>query len=45
MTWGFSRDDAPKFIPTYIEKGVLAEDPFITIDKCVIAVQELEWRD
>jgi pyruvate, orthophosphate dikinase len=33
MTWGFSRDDAPKFIPSYIDKGVLTDDPFATIDK------------
>lgn len=33
MTFGFSRDDAPKFIPTYIEKGILEHDPFATLDQ------------
>jgi len=29
---GFSRDDASKFIPGYMNKGILESDPFITID-------------
>jgi pyruvate,orthophosphate dikinase len=32
-TLGFSRDDAGKFIPIYVEKGALEEDPFQTIDQ------------
>ena len=32
MTFGFSRDDANKFLPAYIEKGILEKDPFATID-------------
>ncbi len=32
MTFGFSRDDAGKFLPEYIEKGILEKDPFATID-------------
>ncbi len=32
-TFGFSRDDAGKFLPQYIEQGILAEDPFISIDE------------
>jgi len=32
-TLGFSRDDAGKFIPIYIEKGALEQDPFQTIDQ------------
>ena len=32
MTYGFSRDDAGKFINQYIEDGVLEFDPFQTID-------------
>lgn len=32
-TFGYSRDDAGKFITKYIEKGVLADDPFQTIDR------------
>ncbi|HEX8947897.1 MAG TPA: pyruvate, phosphate dikinase, partial [Dissulfurispiraceae bacterium] len=31
--YGLSRDDAGRFLPFYIEKGVLKEDPFITIDQ------------
>jgi pyruvate,orthophosphate dikinase len=32
-TLGFSRDDAGKFIPIYVEKGALEQDPFQTIDQ------------
>lgn len=31
--YGLSRDDAGRFLPVYIEKGVLKEDPFISIDR------------
>jgi len=31
--YGFSRDDMGKFVPTYISKGVLEVDPFVTIDR------------
>ncbi len=30
--FGLSRDDAGKFLPIYVEKGVLPKDPFVTID-------------
>ncbi len=30
---GLSRDDAARFLPTYIEKGVFEKDPFVTIDR------------
>ncbi|MEJ2192749.1 MAG: pyruvate, phosphate dikinase [Nitrospirota bacterium] len=30
--YGLSRDDAGKFLPFYIEKGILKDDPFISID-------------
>ena len=33
MTFGFSRDDAGKFLPGYIENGILPKDPFQTIDE------------
>ncbi|MGL6294092.1 pyruvate, phosphate dikinase, partial [Eubacterium aggregans] len=33
MTFGFSRDDAGKFIPEYKEKGILPGDPFASIDQ------------
>lgn len=32
MAYGFSRDDAAKFIGHYVENGVLPVDPFQTID-------------
>ncbi|NOR18304.1 pyruvate, phosphate dikinase [candidate division WOR-3 bacterium] len=31
-TLGFSRDDVAKFVPKYIELGLLQDDPFKTID-------------
>ena len=33
MAFGFSRDDAGKFLKVYLEKGVLASDPFLTLDQ------------
>jgi pyruvate,orthophosphate dikinase len=33
MTFGFSRDDAGVFLPSYVEKGILPNDPFISIDQ------------
>jgi pyruvate,orthophosphate dikinase len=30
--FGLSRDDAGRFLPTYVEQGTLKEDPFISID-------------
>ena len=33
MTFGYSRDDAGKFLSAYIEKKILAEDPFQSIDQ------------
>ncbi len=32
-TYGFSRDDAGKFIPNYIEQGIFDKDPFQEIDR------------
>jgi len=32
-TLGFSRDDAGRFIPCYVSKGVFEKDPFQTIDQ------------
>ena len=32
MTFGFSRDDAVKFLVSYVEEGILPRDPFETID-------------
>ncbi len=31
-TMGFSRDDAGKFLGAYVEKGMLAVDPFVSVD-------------
>ena len=33
MTFGFSRDDAGKFLPFYIKKGLLDHDPFKSLDQ------------
>ena len=33
MTFGYSRDDAGKFLNYYLEKGILASDPFLTLDQ------------
>jgi pyruvate,orthophosphate dikinase len=33
MTFGFSRDDARKFLDRYVELGILKNDPFVTIDR------------
>lgn len=33
MTLGYSRDDAAKFIPLYLEEGILKDDPFQTLDR------------
>ncbi|MEG0725937.1 MAG: putative PEP-binding protein, partial [Mucinivorans sp.] len=32
MTLGFSRDDISKFLPTYLEKGIIKQDPFQVLD-------------
>jgi pyruvate,orthophosphate dikinase len=33
MTFGYSRDDAGIFLPNYVEKGILPDDPFQTLDQ------------
>jgi len=33
MTFGFSRDDAAKFLPSYYDTKILEEDPFKTLDQ------------
>ncbi|TDG13687.1 pyruvate, phosphate dikinase [Seongchinamella unica] len=46
MTYGFSRDDVGKFIPSYIEKKIVDSDPFVSLDQRAVgrlmemAVQE-----
>jgi pyruvate,orthophosphate dikinase len=32
-TFGFSRDDINKFLPTYLGEGILKQDPFAVIDR------------
>ena len=31
-TLGLSRDDAGKFLPAYVEQGIFARDPFVSLD-------------
>jgi len=38
MGFGLSRDDAGRFLPEYVESGVLDDDPFLTIDQGGIGV-------
>lgn len=33
MTFGYSRDDAGKFLPIYLKKGILKHDPFQVLDQ------------
>jgi pyruvate,orthophosphate dikinase len=33
MTMALSRDDAGRFLPAYVEQGLLPSDPFVTIDR------------
>ena len=33
MAFGYSRDDAGKFLPIYLEKGILKVDPFEVLDQ------------
>lgn len=33
MTFGYSRDDAGKFLPIYLKKGILEYDPFQVVDR------------
>jgi pyruvate,orthophosphate dikinase len=33
MTFGYSRDDAGKFLPVYLQKGILKYDPFQVLDQ------------
>lgn len=36
--FGLSRDDAGRFLPYYVEKGILENDPFISIDEKGIGI-------
>ncbi|HMH51544.1 MAG TPA: pyruvate, phosphate dikinase [Candidatus Acidoferrum sp.] len=33
MTFGYSRDDVAKFLPAYLQKGLLPHDPFSVLDQ------------
>ncbi len=33
MTYGFSRDDVGKFIPAYLDKKIVEQDPFVSLDQ------------
>jgi pyruvate,orthophosphate dikinase len=33
MTFGFSRDDVARFLPEYVERGILKQDPFVSLDR------------
>jgi pyruvate,orthophosphate dikinase len=33
MTFGYSRDDVAKFLPDYLQKGLLQHDPFAVLDQ------------
>jgi pyruvate,orthophosphate dikinase len=32
MTFGYSRDDSGRFLPEYVDSGILRADPFVSID-------------
>ncbi len=32
-TWGLSRDDAGRFLPTYLQDGIIDDDPFQVLDQ------------
>jgi len=32
-TWGFSRDDVNKILPTYLSEGIIKQDPFNALDQ------------
>ena len=33
LTFGYSRDDVAKFLPVYLQKGILPHDPFSVLDQ------------
>lgn len=51
MTFGFSRDDARKYLNDYLEQGILPVDPFVTIDRdgvgslMELAIRQLKARN
>ncbi|NND66939.1 MAG: pyruvate, phosphate dikinase [Halioglobus sp.] len=46
MTYGFSRDDAGKFIPKYLSKKLVEFDPFVSLDQRAVGrLMELAIRE
>jgi pyruvate, orthophosphate dikinase len=33
MTFGLSRDDSGRFLPAYLDRGLLQQDPFVELDR------------
>ena len=42
LTYGFSRDDAGEFMPTYLDRKILKKDPFQTLDPRGVG-ELIEW--
>jgi pyruvate,orthophosphate dikinase len=42
MTYGFSRDDAGKFLPEYVNRHILGGDPFVSVDQEGVGML-MEW--
>jgi pyruvate,orthophosphate dikinase len=42
MTFGFSRDDAGKFLREYVNRKILATDPFVSVDEEGVG-ELMEW--
>lgn len=46
MTYGFSRDDVGKFLPQYLEKKLVENDPFVSLDQRAVGrLMELAVRE
>ena len=46
MTFGFSRDDAGKFIPEYLDKKLIERDPFVSLDQQAVGrLMEMAIRE
>ena len=43
-TFGISRDDGGSFIPHYLERGLLDEDPFVSMDPAVAALVDIATK-
>lgn len=46
MTYGFSRDDVGKFVPAYLEKKIIEQDPFVSLDQRAVGrLMEMAVRE